>query len=214
MNIPNDDDGVLAVLKNWQEATALKDRLESTLAEEIAAVSARFSPEVAALDGQIREAEAALEAYALGHPELFLAGGQPQTRKVGFYQLGWRDNPPKVQVPEGAETENSVIEILRNLWLDCPQETRERWAFLRGWFRERETLARDVIRTHATLPEVAPEVVQALQAAGIAVVRERRFVVALKPPLPKKVRAGKAKAEAAATPAADGGTETTEGTEA
>ena len=31
MNIPNDDDGVLAVLKNWQEATALKDRLESTL---------------------------------------------------------------------------------------------------------------------------------------------------------------------------------------
>ncbi len=52
----------------------------------IAAVSARFSPEVAALDGQIREAEAALEAYALAHPELFLAAGQPGAageRKTG-----------------------------------------------------------------------------------------------------------------------------------
>lgn len=200
MNVPNDDDGVLAVLKDWHEATALKERIQTTIAEEIAAVSARFSPEIAALDAKVHEAETALEAYAQAHPELFLAGGQPQTRKLGFYQLGWRDNPPKVDVPEGAETEKSIIEILGTLWIDAPEQSRERWAFVRGWWRDKQELARDVIRGHATLPEVAPEVTQALQAAGIAVVRERRFVVALKPPLPKKVRVAKAKE---ATPEAE-----------
>ena len=200
--IPTDDGGVIALLKDWSEATLAKKRIQTTIEDEVAKTAATFAVALQTLQADADACEAALRAYCEARPDAFRdASGNPLVRAYGeYFQLGWRDNPSSVKLAGGdtseAAEEGAVVALQTLIFATAGNAE---YAFLPGWIRERASeLNRATIRAHADMPDCPATVTQALRVAGIEVVHERKFVIALNPPKVKKTTAKGKKAKAAA----------------
>jgi phage host-nuclease inhibitor protein Gam len=137
-----------------QETKITTDR-EAAIAE----IDSRVGPELEKIKGQLTEITKELQRWALANPQAF---GEAKSLDMQHGVIGWRTNPPKVNLPK---TEDAILLDLVEQHLGTQ--------FLRcNWEVDKESLITD----RANLDPAA------LQKTGITITQTETFFV--KPTLP------------------------------
>ena len=192
--VPVDDDGVVALLKDWAELQAARDAAMARLDEEITKSTAAMAQALAPADAEAAAIETALAKFIDAHPTRFHdESGLPRVEKIGqYFDLGLRENPPKVVIGSGkdspADWEGAVsaVEAVISYTADNPE-----FAFMSGWIRTRKEVDKAVILSHHAMADRPKHVDDALRLCGLQVVQQTRVVIGIKPPTKKKSGAKK-----------------------
>jgi len=111
---PQSKDEVAYKIKELGEAQRQLERERLALNDEIQCAAARHQPAMEALERDIAELQAGIQAWCEAHRDELTRGGRVKTANLITGEVQWRQRPPSVRV----RAQEMVVETLMKLGLE------------------------------------------------------------------------------------------------